>query len=451
MEQKKETGKLPPGTPECQLAKAVNLNDPIDDQTAIQLLISAINGLSPAQNEKTAFAHYRLALLYLNNGQPSLARKHLDSLQKLYANDAKTSEYLKEALTPLLAQPDLNLLPVCQMGYASPLEAFPGWREYAHSTHIYHSYPGGEPVPEAVCPLIDIVEARMDSIDFNGVGSPEEAILKVGLPIQMIQSYSLPRWDHTAWFAVIDTQPYIVISYVPFSENHEFIWKRMTVFNGGESQPIWLNEDVTGDGIAELAIAVEGQYYCELGKDSYILLVTGAIRKNMITSIESFECFAADRSLNLAEELKDADGDGLSDLLVYFSDNIFGDSDWFDSSAQRNGPASWFTQEEIRKMIQNSGLTGQMDDSKDPEKQIFRGANPAEFRENIQNLLDDFSSDSLYYQPIHDRYLYFIALSHEMEGNSQEAIRIYLELAKSKPGTLWSSLAAFRLKLSNTP
>jgi hypothetical protein len=442
VEQRNETGQNAPDTPECWFAKAVSLNDPVDDQTAIHLLQSAIYKLNPAQDEKTAFAHYRLALLYLKNGQQSMARKHLSSLQKFYANDPITSEYLKEALSPMLDQPSLNLLPVCQMGYASPYEAFPGWREYTYSTNVYHSYPGGQPVPEAICPLIDIVETQMNKIDFNGAGSPAEAIQRVGLPIQLIQSYSLPDWVRPAWFVVLDTQPYIVIANVPYSENHEFIWKRMSIFDYGDSQPSWLNQDVTGDGIAEMAIAVKNNhYYCDSGMASYQLLLTGAIHKNLTTSIAGLECFSASAPLNLVEIMKDNDGDGLSDLLVKFSKETFPASDWLDLNIQRNGPVTWFTREEIWNMTQPSEQSERENNSEDPEKAIFSGKNPVEVRQKIQKLLNDLSPDSPYYQLVHDRYRYLVALSYELEGNTQEAILSYLELARSEPGTIWSNLA----------
>ncbi len=450
-EQKQVKGDQAPGTPECALARAASITEPLDRPTRLYLLESAVNRFNledVEQREFAAFAHYQLALLYGADGREALARKHLEALIGLYAENTVTRDYLEETVRPLLEKEKLDNLKVCLAGYDSLYtpDTFPGWQQYINSKSIYHSYPGGEPIPDAICPMVDMVEELAQKIVFDGKGSPEEAIRKVGLPVQSLQPYAIPGSDQSAWFVVIDTRPYIILAYIRTS--HGFSWQRMDVLDRSgkrEYVPVWLNKDVTGDGVAELVIALNlNQDACQdNGQGLFSVYFMGNIGRGQLTWASGMECL--EFSPDLEKIMADQDGDGLSDFVIERVKEYVPEA--FEASIERNGPLTWFTRDELMQMFSVHEETPAPNLNPDPERALFLDEDPSETRRKLIRLNDSISPDEPHYDHIIARYQYLIALLYELEGNTDEAIRRYLALARLEPQTFWSSLAAARLTL----
>jgi hypothetical protein len=449
VENKRVTGEQPPDTPECALARAVSLHEHVDDKTEQALLKSAINRFNtsdPEQREKKAFADYRLALRYALDGQDTLARQHLKKLKNTYKDEPTTNAYLTRELDPLLAQFRIDPLKLCELGYHSIHEfgAFPGWADYINSLAVYQSYPGGDPVPDAVCPYIQLVKDMVGKIQFDGNGSPEEVFKQAGLPIHSFQQYSIDCCDFSSWFVLLDTNPYMLIASVPHEEG--FDWQLLHMFSSGEDQPLWLNQDVTGDGYPEMVIAVkvidDSRWYCD-NQLAYEIYSLGNVGGGYLASWVWHECVSRGNSPDLKELMSDKDGDQLSDVVVQYYKEI-GPSP-FEHEARRTGPVMWFTSKERQELFALDKETSQAPTEVEPETALLSGEDAAVARKNLEKAMENLSPDEPYYDNIRARYAYFIALSYELEGDSRTAIQQYLTLARQKPQTIWSNLAAARL------
>jgi len=446
-EQKQESGTYPPDSPECSLAKAVSLKAPLGDDTALNLLLSAVGHFdiqAEDPKELAAFARYRLAWLYSKRGSDTQARQQLQAMLDLLQDNPDQEEYWVNSLKPLLSEPKINALGLCQMGYNAPYEIFPLWWKFANTTHLFHSYPGGNPYPEAICPLVGQIEQQMQNIHFNGAGSPQAAIEGVGLPLFALEKY--PFGESSLWFAMLDTRPYVLIAYVKRSQGS--IWQRMDVLDT-TSKPLILNQDITGDGINEFSVAVSTDWLgaCQSGYN-YSVHITSGVGDGYVASYSGEVCMPGLTKVNLIDTLADKDGDHLSDLLM---DWVGSQSDEpFDRTVERQGPLTWFTEAERTQLFSHPTPQPTLTTGSDPQADLLAALGQtkpdyAHLRTQIVALLAQTEPGDLNYDQIHSRLRYLVALSYQLEGQEDEAVKRYLELARSQPYTFWSGLASDHL------
>lgn len=137
--------------------------------------------------------------------------------------------------------------------------------------------------------------------------------------------------------------------------------------------------------------------------------------------------------------MADGDGDGLSDRLMQEMEakrnqnEALAMPDWTD-----NSPV-WYKSTET--FIQFLTLASQ---EKELLTALYRSAKPVEVRAQLLDLRQALQP-SPPGRNTRQQVDYLIALSYELEGQSEEAVRRYLELAREHPQTLWSNLAAAKI------
>lgn len=457
VEQLNTIGDNPPNTPECALAQAVNLLEPVDDQTAIKLLENAVYLYSVSaekQFDLEVFARYRLAILYALYGNDSGARRQLETILSIAEDDNSEAAIMLVAdIALLVEEANIHAVPLCEIVFLKIKQDKPmpsGWENYTTDTVAVHAYPAGfDPYPPAGCPLSEVLDKTLGRIDFNPLSSPENVFREYGLSVLATPLY-LTNPDIPVWFVLIESGNPTIAAY--FHNGINYQWEIMYKFGISQGSPIALiSEDVTGDGNSDYAIAYEGQDEwwtgCREGKSLYQIFVTTKIQEGISVSFGDLICIERNESFDLKEYLADSDSDGLVDIAVEYAYQKQEDSgiNLFDI----NEP--WLTDAAISDYILSFA---------DDEKEEDDVSSPTEVdlitllinentrdqaRLHLLSARSKLTMDSLADAYLWQKYTYLIGLSYELEGNNNDAVKYYLAVLQSEVHTLWGNLVALKL------
>ena len=441
VEQVSITDKETPRTPECLLARAVNVYDSVDDATAVNLLENAIVHFDQNDSEhrgKLLFARYRLAILYAVMNKDSLSRKHLELLVQ---NLTGSETYLKENIMSLLEEDTINAITLCDsMYHASETEMPESWMNYLDATAALHAYPYSHEIyPPAICPLREIISQKLNQVDFTLQPISETALADQGIPVVSIQSYPIPDQERPASFLLIGADTLYVLGYVPTREGWD--WRLMTSFYSKTSSPQAFFQDVTNDGFPELAYFQQNQnWYCLENQEAYeIFLTTSA--GNGFVSLGRTVCHSEDQIFKITDYLPDEDRDGVVDWVTDQIREYAGDSFL---TAERDTPATWFTPDEIRSMIpeQNIGEEAKAD----LISELYDSKNASIVRQKLIEERDALDPDDPMGEWAWQRLTYLIAVSYEVDSQTEAAVEMFASILQSKHQTLWGNVAELHLK-----
>jgi len=417
-----EEGAEPPLTAECYLARAVTLRKPLNPDTDIPLLQQAIALFTeddPEEIPKIAFAHYRLAVLYALRHEYAQARAHLEAfLDFNRLTDSELVETVDKDVTGLLSVPRLDPLTLCSWIAGTPYTYFPDWSIFTNETAAEHAYPfSNEISPRALCPWSQVVDWILESVTVVPGISPANALTSAGLPVITAQSLWLPGWPEPAWLVLLQSDPYNLISYRPWEE--ENLWKEEVWFTPNSGEAIWLNQDITGDGYPEIAFAVPLLDPSGARTGSYQVSITSMVAEGIILEVMTLATIPAGEQFDLAEFLVDQDGDGYVDIAV--AKAVL----WYDAlpPLEPADPPIWPTTSEWSDTLRSYAMAQSAQDV-EPEalSALFEGADPAETRAMLTQMLQDTQGTDPAASLFRQRLLYLIGLSYEMEGQADLAV-----------------------------
>lgn len=434
-------GKEIPETPDCSLARAVSLLDPVDNTTAVQLLENAIGHFDQKnanQRAKLLFAHYRLAILYALLDQDALSRQHLEWLVE---NSTESEQYLKDTLSSLLKEKKISAIKLCDKMYSGakmPEE----WKEYLGATAAAHAYPGSTEIyPPAICPLREIILDQLHKVDLAQQPIPEKALTDQMIPVALLQTYPFPDQTHPASFMLIREKTPYIAGYVPTRDSWK--WEIVEEFDAAEDPPQVFSRDVTGDGFPELAYFQKYRYWhCPDKEQGYKILLTTSIGAGFV-SVTHNVCNPVDKTFDPANYLPDENRDGVVDWVADQIRKYAGNSA---PTAERTGPATWFTPGEIAALFPKENSNDEKVDAIDElADKLYEGRDVPTIRQKLiseRGALD-------FTDPLVDwkwqRLTYLIAVSYEIEGQTGPAIETFTSILRAKSQTLWGNLAELHL------
>lgn len=440
-----EEGTEPPLTAECYLARAVTLRKPLNPDTDIPLLQQALALFTeddPEDIPKITFAHYRLAVLYSLRHDDVQARAHLRAfLDFNRLTGSELVETVNTEVASLLSAPRLDPLTLCSWIASKTYEHFPDWELHVNVNTVYHVYPmDNEIAPDALCPISQVMDWILESVTVIPGSSPESALVSAGLPVVTAQSLWLPGWAEPAWLVLLQFNRYYLVSYRPWETENP--WKEENWFSSNSGEATWLNQDITGDGYPEIAFAAPLLDPSGEKTGNYLVSITSMVSEGIILAVTTRTTVPTGEQLNLAEILADHDYDGFSDAAVAEA------ARWYDAMPPLEpvDPPIWPTYSEWNDMLV-AAHQAQFQIEAEPESltALFEGADPAETRAALTQILDDLHgtdpSTLLYRQ----RLMYLVGLSYELEGQADLAVATYIHVIIANPGSLWSALAACNL------
>lgn len=442
VEQRVETKTMDTEDPACLLARAADAYSGMSPEEAKGMLERALAGFDPDIEEdgaKISFAHYHLAIIEAALGNDTQARLHLRNVAPWFAEDTITAEYLDENLVPLLRKGQLNAEEICALVFDAPSGVFGSWWE-----GLKHPFQYGGLTTSDLCNPDKLTEWSLQSVLDELNASPETTLQVTNFDPSWTTSFSIHGVEQPVLLATVNQeQDYQrLFSKVPQAEGVRWIW--LDSYPGLDGPAEWINEDITGDGAIDLALAFpRGESdYCESWEHETEVFIAGKFSddNNVIASFSIDICHTAKEPLDLHILMADEDGDGLSDRLEQEIEDL---TKYYPTLTVPEWGASgsiWFNR---------STIFDQYDATAEQEaetlKSLFSNTNPAKAREQLfamrGNLMPDEPGRN-YRQQID----YLIALSYELEGQTDEAVNRYLQLARETPQTLWSSLAAVKIR-----
>jgi hypothetical protein len=431
-------GKEIPRTPDCSLAHAVSLLDPVDNTRAIELLESAIDHFDQNnidQQGKLLFAHYRLAILYALSDQDSLSRQRLEWLVE---HLTESEEDLKENLVPLLGEEKINAIKLCDSLYSAVAEVPSSWEKYMGATAAVHAYPGSTEIyPPAICPLQDIIMDQLHKVDLTVQPVTEKALTDQMIPFALIQTYPFPNQPHPASFILIHEKAPYIAGYVPALDGWR--WRILEEFDATEDPPQTFFQDVTGDGFSELAYFQKYKYwYCPENEQGYKVFLTTSAGTGFV-SITHNLCNPIDKTLDLAMHLPDENEDGVVDWVAGQVRQYAGDSIL---TSERVSLGTWFTPSEINLLLPEESTNGEKIDVID---KLYEIDEVPSIRQKLISERNDLNPTDPFADLERQRLTYFIAVSYEIQGQIDRAIEEFTSILQSENQTLWGNLAALHL------
>ncbi|MGB8982277.1 MAG: hypothetical protein WCC12_10410, partial [Anaerolineales bacterium] len=415
---------------------------PVDDATAVQLLKNAIGHFDQKnanQRAKLLFAHYRLAILYALLDQEALSRQHLEWFVE---NSTKSEQYLKDNLSSLLKEKRISAIKLCDRMYSAGAKMPEEWKEYFGATAAVHAYPGSTEIyPPAICPLRDILLDQLHKVDLAEQPIPEKALTDQIIPVALLQTYMFPDQTHPASFMLIRERTPYIAGYVPTRDGWK--WEIVEQFDAAEDPPQVFSRDVTGDGFPELAYFQKYRsLYCPENEQGYKILLTTFIGDGF-TSVVHYVCNPVDGVLDPSNYLPDKNKNGVVDWVAdqireYASNSAL--------TAERIGPAMWFTPDEIAALFPKENSNDETADLIDElTDELYDGKDVSTVRQKLISARNNLNSND----PVADwkwqRLTYLIAISYEMEGQTDQAIEAFTSVLRSKDQTLWGNLAELHL------
>jgi hypothetical protein len=435
-------GKEMPQTPECSLARAVSLLEPVDNATEIRLLEDAtarFDQTNAEQRKKLLFVHYRLAILYALSDQDLLSRRHLEWLAE---NLTESEQYLKENVLLQLGENKISAIKLCDSLYSASSEMPDSWGKYMGATAAAHAYPGSSEIfPPAICPLRDIIMDQLRKVDVTVQPISESAFIDQMIPVALVQTYPLPDQTHPASFILIREKTPYIAAYVPTLDGWN--WRILEEFDATEDSPQTFLSDVTGDGFPELAYYQENRYwYCPENEQGYKVVLTTSIAASFV-SITTNVCNPVAKPFDLANYMPDDNKDGMVDWVVDQIREYAGESGL---PATRVGQGRWFTPDELTMLIpkENSGdeatdVTDRLTDK------LYAGENVPAIRQKLISARNELNDTDPLIDWKWQRLTYLIAVSYELEGQTDQAVKTFTSVLYSENQTLWANLARLHL------
>jgi hypothetical protein len=440
------TGEEPPDTPECLLAHFHMDPEKFSTSQQISMLERALHGFDPNDEhdwEKMQFIRYQLALIYSLSGQQSSAKLHLNQFVHGYTEadygQKDLKAYVNEEIAPFLTASSINPIKLCEAGY-NGAGVFTGWHPFINFTALSPGNTYRRDIwNEAICGTGYIISQYINYVKFNPLESPGAALEAAGIPVIAALPYQLNSQNTPAWFVMVDDETVLVFGYVP--HDGQFTWERLGLLGSNSGEQTWLTEDHTGGQENLIAFSNLGtdSGYCPDDEESIQVFVVTNIGGGKSLSADRWECQALDISFDLEDYLIDQDGDGYIDWVMEeirsYTDDLNKVYAKLDQTEFLSHSDLW----ELDIQDKQNWLDFQITTA------LLSRENISDVRRQLIERRDAISDEDPYSNHGIQHYSYLIALSYELEGDQDAALRIYHTTAWMYPRTPFGDLAAFRL------
>ena len=148
-------------------------------------------------------------------------------------------------------------------------------------------------------------------------------------------------------------------------------------------------------------------------------------------------CGPKDKPFDFRTFLADRDGDGLVDRVLEWIKGSTANSFFYPNGIT---PNTWFTMEELLKFIYS-----QSESQSNLLQQLYESNQPSKIREELLSERDSLSTQDPFWSRKWQRLTYLIAVSYELEGQSEKAVQAFIQVIQAEPHTLWGNLAAMHI------
>jgi tetratricopeptide (TPR) repeat protein len=407
-----------PQTNECLIARAVESKAPDEKIGLYQRALEYIRH-TETTNDKQAWVQLQFAMAYAAQGNDNAA---ITQLENIYSTNGEGAflEFLKEIPENTIKTP----LSYCDSLYVATSNLW-GKRIGSDIDNelAIDGYPMDfSPNPFLVCPISDILNARLNGIKIPITESPMEAFAKQGIPFAWSKSIN---WDNDplqeqvgvlkfskTMIILLDGeavwQPRVIENYSLNSANID----AGVYFSPNQTSPELLVFFTTGVGVCDTP-------------DTEKSLVT--INLNTLKYSTRIKCDSNSYSLS-------------SDKDIEFTINQFNKTESVDSD---NKP-DWYylTDKEDVDEYQNDI----MDFVWAVEDLIVSQEDSNKAHSKLNTIVAALPQGDPSTNLLLSRLYYLRGLNYELSGQSDLAVKTYLELIKFSPDSLWSQYAKLRLK-----
>ena len=432
-----------PGEVAIRGAWAVHLYEAPDDRAAVRLLENAIQGFNANDEDfraKSLFAHYRLAILYAVLGKDAQSRQQI---AWLIQNLGGSNNYFRSSLQTLLDNPRVDALRLCDAMYSATDADIPGeWKKFVNATAALNAYPySPETYPPVICPLQQILTDKLEKVNWSVQPLLEKTLTEQEIPVHSMHTYPVPDQKVPASFMLVGDRTLYILAYVPAMSGWE--WRLLDSFSSVNGFPTVFNQDITGDGYQELAYYQprKDMWWCPENEQGYEIFLTTYSGFGLVSLSQSI-CLPKDQPFDINIQLADEDEDGVVDWVTDQIRESAGDSLL---TAERMAPVTWFTPDEIYSMLPDENNS--RDSEVDLVAELYTGEHPASTRQKLMAEMDSLSLADPFVDRRWQRLSYLIAVSYELEGQSDKAIETFKSILESNPQTLWGNLAELHLEI----
>ena len=439
-----ERGHTNEQTVECLIAEAVDAHwQPPDRARQIKLLGQALQ-MGPESAEIRTFLNFRLALLYLLEGNDASARGHADELISIgAAGEFELAGLLAAGIQPLLENSVVCAFEFCQVASVLGIDPSPDefnlfGRSFGYQGHL-------EGFSSPLCRDGRVLEEVLLEVELSSAQPIEQSLAAHGLEARVSFLITTPQ-PEPVWLIgfLLDnvfSSQYIRLYRFSASEG----WRNVDSISLNSGSLEFGESDLTDDGFPEIIMLAPASNPdtadCSGTTIPYNILITTRLPNGWIYSDElDRQCLTAQQSKDISSYLSDADRDGWEDHLAQ---KLIAENYDLDLLSVFEGEPRWllgwysFGEPRLDEFIQPSSVLRRL-----TSRLIADPANP-ELPGAIELYIDYWQADP----NITVHLTYLLAYSHEARGNETEAVRLYFEIWRDYPETLWAHLAASRVAL----
>jgi hypothetical protein len=313
------------------------------------------------------------------------------------------------------------------------------WEEYLGATAAAHAYPGSSEIyPPAICPLQNLIMGQLRKVDLTVQPIPKSAFTDQMIPVALVQTYTFPGQIHPATFMLIREKTPYIAAYVPTLDGWN--WRVLEEFDATEDPPQTFLTDVTGDGFPELAYYQKNKsWYCPENEQGYKVVLTTSIGTSFFTVMNNL-CNPVDKPFDMAYYLPDNNKDGKVDWVVDQIGKYTRESDLAVGVDRR------FTPGDLARLLPEENIGGEETDMTDElTDKLYAGENVPIIRQKLIFERNQFNTTNPLIDWKWQRLTYLIAVSYELEEQTEQAIETFTTVLYSENQTLWANLAGLHL------
>ncbi|MCP5094333.1 MAG: hypothetical protein GY943_02140, partial [Chloroflexi bacterium] len=420
-------GDMPPETAVCNIARGIlytNLDgkEKLTVDERIQLLEDALQQIKiedAPSVDYLSLARVRLAMMYASQGEDDAA---METLREILAYPTRDNEWTQLVINGLELAQD-SPVSVCSYLihtlFVEDNDIFiPDIGEYV----MMGGYPvTGAAAPEKICPLNELIQSRLDTLNLPSTIEPKDALETLDLPSITIYSANFDDDSDIEWIGYIDlAMPQVVlldivdekwVAKVLYYDWYPFIVKDYSFFQ------TLLNENEYQDVL--LGLQIETFDFFERPHET----------KHKVLWIEQADNgFIRAGSLVFYDELPILEGIPLAEFTV----NDPQPSIWEPIEAEFNIDGSF--RDYVSALAQR----------------VFAQERPSTTLTDLETLLASLPDDDEV-QPLRHQLMFLRGYHYELAGEGETAVSHYTTLIQQAPNSPWSWLAWARLEPVNRP
>lgn len=436
-------GLEPPSTPLCDASRALKVWTNLTPAQKAAYLSSALQHLPDDQNipgDLLALFHVHLAMNYAMQGLDQQAWSQLKQGSQVPGGGVYTALVRKN-----LQASNGSLIAFCNGMYAAayntaqPLQSDIDQYLTLDSGLIAYPYQN-RPYEPLVCPLQDLVSARLERLQLPSAVDPLPAFMKAGLPLENSLYLDIDKDGIPEWLGALALSEPRLLLLDP--KGGEWCIQDLTYLGGPVSKLEALVKDVNGDGQPDLLILATLSEPVPAGADSPChddgsttqILILEAIPDGYRTIWRNAICGRH------------------PPIEQVFSDEAVAAMLADQQQIADHRPGSGLSYPSLQELLLGSAVKGTLAEYIDTlSNDTIANKTPGEIRARIRGLLNRLPAGEILTPFIAARLVFLEGLSYQLEGQEESAVQTYQNLLSAYPQSAWSWMATSMLDVSLPP